>query len=329
MRPIKFWLLISAILFVSIGSLIIFLGLQQPRSTGKRFTSFSIESGQSFKSVSERLKNENLIRSQSLFYYLGRLTAKSGDLKAGEYEINAEMSAWEVLKVITGSHVKLYKLTLPEGVNMFQIAQLLDSMGLVDEMQFLESCWDPVLLAELHIPSLTAEGYLFPETYHIPRGSSPRAILRMFVDMFWTKMPENFLSLAKNNPLSFHEAVIMASVIEKETGLVGEMGLISSVFYNRLKSRMRLQSDPTAVYDIMPYGGRVTRGHLQRKSPFNTYQIDGLPLTPIGNPGLLSIQAALLPQSSDYLYFVSRRDGSHHFSSTYDEHRGAIEKFLQ
>ena len=154
-------------------------------------------------------------------------------------------------------------------------------------------------------------------------------MIRMFVDMFWSKIPKSYLDDAKKNKLSFHDVVVMASVIEKETGLAAEMSLISSVFYNRILKGMRLQSDPTAVYDIMPYGGKVLRKHLLRKSPFNTYQIDGLPLTPIANPGILAIQASLYPQKTDYLFFVSRKDGSHEFTSNYSDHVEAIEKYLK
>jgi UPF0755 protein len=314
---------------VIVLTLIGLYSMQGPRQEQRRFLGFSISAGESFKSVSLRLKEEGVVRSEPFFYYLGRITGKSAHLKAGEYELNDEMSAWEVLKVITGSHVKLYRVTFKEGMTMFQVAQTLEEAGLVDSIQFLEACWDHSLLAELNIPSPTIEGYLFPETYFIPRGSSSRAIIRMMVEMFWSRIPEAYLDKARKASLSFHEMVIMGSMIEKETGLVGEMSLISSVFYNRLESHMRLQSDPTAIYDIAPYGGRVTREHLFRKTPFNTYQIEGLPMTPIGNPGILSIQAALSPQTSTYLYFVSRRDGSHHFSSSYEEHREAIEKYLQ
>ncbi|MDB5039098.1 MAG: Endolytic murein transglycosylase [Bacteriovoracaceae bacterium] len=303
--------------------------LRPPESDSRRFLSFSVEQGESYKSVSLRLKSEGLIRFEPFFYYVGRASGKSASLKAGEYELNTEMSAWEILSVITGSHVKLYRVTLREGINMFQVAQTLEDLGLVDKMQFLESCWDSQFLEELHIPSPTVEGYLFPETYYIPRGSSPRAIIRIFVDMFWNRVPQSYIDEAKTGNLSFHEAVIMASMIEKETGLVGEMAIISSAFYNRIDRRMKLQSDPTAVYDILPLGGRVLRDHLFRKTAFNTYSIEGLPLTPISNPGILAIYAALHPQRTDYLYFVSRRDGSHHFSATFEEHKEAIEKYLK
>jgi len=288
-----------------------------------------VESGESFGTVSKRLKEEGLLRSQRFFYYLGRVSGKSGSLKAGEYELNTEMTAWELLKVITGSHVKLYRVTIPEGLTMFQVAQILNDLGLVDQIQFLESCWDPVFLEELQIPSFSVEGYLYPETYYIPRGSSPRSIIRMFVEMFWSRMPDVEIDGAHYGPLSIHEAVIMGSMIQKETGLVAEMGLISSVFHNRIRKGMRLQSDPTAVYDLLPYGGKVLREHLFRKSLFNTYAIQGLPITPISNPGYPAIYAALHPQKTDYLYFVSRRDGSHQFSASFDEHRQAIQKFLQ
>ncbi len=314
---------------VLLGYIVLSQLVKAPASDSRRFLSFSVDSGESFKSVSLRLKSEGLIRSEPVFYYLGRVSGKSALLKAGEYELNTEMSAWEILNVIVGSHVKLYRITLKEGINMFQVAQALDDLGLVDRIQFLETCWDSQFLEELHIPSPTVEGYLLPETYFIPRGSSPRAIIRTFVDMFWTKIPQSYLDEARNGNLSFHELVTMASVIEKETGLVGEMSLISSAFHNRIAQRMKLQSDPTSVYDILPFGGKVTREHLFRKTPFNTYQIQGLPITPISNPGVLAIYAALHPQKTDYIYFVSRRDGSHHFSATYEEHREAIDRYLK
>lgn len=325
-RKIEIVLAFAIVAAITLGALHL---LQGPQKEQHRFLSFSVSSGESFKSVSLRLKEEGVIRSEPFFYYLGRITRQSAHLKAGEYELNEDMSAWEILNVVTGSHVKLYRITFKEGFTMFQVAQALEDAGLVDANQFLESCWDSGFLAELNIPSMTVEGYLFPETYFIPRGSSSRSIIRMMVEMFWSRIPDSYLERARQSQLSFHEMVIMASVIEKETGLVGEMSLISSVFYNRLKDHMRIQSDPTAIYDIAPYGGKVTREHLFRKTPFNTYQVDGLPLTPIASPGILSIQAALSPQQSTYLYFVSRRDGSHHFSSTYEEHREAIGRYLQ
>lgn len=330
MRKSKNWIslgltagLILIILIVS------FALLNSPASETRRFLSFSVLSGESFKTVAARLKAEGIIRSQDFFYYLGRGTGKSGDLKAGEYELNTQMSSREILDVITGSSVKLYRVTIREGMTMFQIAALLEEMGLVDKIQFLELCWDQAFLEDLFIPSFTVEGYLYPETYYLARGTSSRKIIRTFVDMFWSRIPDEYLERAKIMHMSIHEAVIMASVIEKETGLAGEMSLISSAFHNRIKKGMKLQSDPTAIYDIMPYGGRVLREHLFRATPFNTYQRAGLPLAPISNPGSLAIHAALFPQKSNYIFFVSRRDGSHHFSETYDEHKSAIEKFLK
>jgi UPF0755 protein len=328
MKKIFVILLVTTIIAAA-GMGFLIWSVRPPETDSRRFLSFSINAGESFKSVGLRLKSEGMVRYEAVFYYLGRLSGKSGALKAGEYELNTDMSAWEILNVITGSHVKLYRVTIKEGVNMFQVAEVLEELGLVDKNQFLETCWDSQFIDELHIPGPTVEGYLYPETYYIPRGSSPRAIIRIFVDMFWSKIPQAYVDEAKTGNLSFHELVIMASMIEKETGLVGEMGLISSVFYNRLDQGMRLQSDPTAIYDIMPLGGKVTREHVLRKTPFNTYATAGLPLTPISNPDALTIYAALHPQRTDYLFFVSRRDGSHHFSASYGEHKEAIEKFLR
>ncbi len=312
-----------------IGIIIFLSMLNSPRNETRRFLPFTILQGESFGSISGRLEEEGIIRSKPFFYYLGRATGKSGELKAGEYELNTLMTSWEILSVLTGSSVKLHRFTIKEGTTMFQIAQDLDQMGLVDKVQFLELCWDPALLEELSIPSFTVEGYLFPETYYLARGTPPRKIIKNFVEMFWTKVDEQYLETAKQRNMSIHEALIMASVIEKETGLAGEMAIISSVFHNRIAKGMKLQSDPTAIYDIAPYGGRVTREHLFRQTPFNTYQIPGLPLTPIANPGILSIHAAFHPEKSTYLFFVSRRDGSHHFTSTYEEHQEAIKRFLK
>ena len=322
------WIVKLVLLAILITPLL-FLFLKPSEQTPSRYVSFTVQPGESFKSVSKRLKDEELIESEPFFYYLARLTGKSADLKAGEYELHDKMSPWEILRIITGSRVKLYKVTIREGMNMFQIAQLLQQEGLVDEIQFLEACWKHSFVQELNIPSFTVEGYLFPETYFIPKGTSPRKIIRMFVDMFWSKIPISFLEKAKSSNLSFHQDLIMASIIEKETGLAAEMSLISSVFHNRLKKGMRIQSDPTAVYDLIPYGGPVTRQDLFRKTPFNTYQISRLPLTPISNPGLLAIQAAIFPQKTDLLFFVARGDGSHYFSRTYKEHKKAIQKFLK
>lgn len=316
-------------LILGIGLVVVASWLLLSSDDPQRFVAFEVQLGESLKNVSRRLKEEKLIGSEDFFYYLARLTNRSADLKAGEYELHDQMNAWEILDVITGSQVRLYRVTIREGMNMFQIARLLRERGLVDEIQFLESCWDPVLARELFIPSFTVEGYLFPETYFIPKGASTKKIIRMFVDMFWNKMTPKLIEDAKRNNLSFHESVILASVIEKETGLAAEMGLIASVFYNRIQKKMKLQSDPTAVYDLLPYGGKVTRQHLFRRTAFNTYQIPALPLTPISNPGLRAIKAAVYPDKSEFLYFVSRGDGSHYFSKTYDEHKEAIEKFLR
>jgi len=321
-------LFLSLALF-GVGIAIFLSLLNSPPTETRRFLSFGVLQGESFKNIAVRLREEGIIRSQDFFYYLGRASGKSADLKAGEYELNTLMTSWEVLRVITGSSVKLYRITIKEGMTMFQVAQLLDDLGLADKVQFLELCWDPVLLEELQIPSISVEGYLFPETYYLARGTSVRKIIKSFVEMLWSKIPDEFLEQGREMQMSVHQAITMASIIEKETGLAGEMGLISSAFHNRLKRGMKIQSDPTAIYDIMPYGGRVTREHLFRQSPFNTYQIPGLPMTPISNPGILAIQAALHPQKTDYIFFVSRRDGSHHFSATYEEHRQAIEKFLK
>jgi UPF0755 protein len=315
----------TLIIFILLSG-VFYFSIQPPAYEKKRFLSFSITVGESFKAATRRLKTEGFIKNEAFFYYMGRLTSKSGKIKAGEYELNTEMTAWEILNVITGGRVKLYRITIKEGMTMFQVAEELERLGLMDQVKFIEAAWNPLFLEELMIPSVTVEGYLFPETYYIPRGSSARSIIKLFVDMFWTRVDEEYIN---KTHMSIHDIVIMASMIEKETGLSGEMGLISSVFHNRYRKGMKFQSDPTSIYNTKPYGGKPQKADIRRSSPFNTYRIKGLPLTPISNPGILAIHATAFPQTTDYLFFVSKNDGSHYFSKNYAEHERAINRFLR
>jgi len=180
----------------------------------------------------------------------------------------------------------------------------------------------------LNIEAESIEGYLFPDTYHFNRSMNTRRIMNKMVDTFWQKMTPSMIRRANQMGLSVHKLVTMASIIGKESGSALEKPSVAAVFYNRLKRGMPLQSDPTAVYDMDDFEGKIFRSHLKRNSPYNTYRIKGLPPGPIANPGLDSLKATLFPSSVDYLYFVSKKDGTHHFSSSLVEHNQAVNRYI-
>jgi UPF0755 protein len=218
---------------------------------------------------------------------------------------------------------------IPEGFNIFQIGGILDQAKVCSKEIFLEKTKDHNFIAALDLDGDSLEGYLFPDTYNFPKGFGEEQVIRQMVARFKTV----YASLSKRAEqfgLSRRDVVILASMIEKEARDDQDRRLISAVFHNRLNRGMALQSDPTAIYDLKkrkPRNERITRQDLLRKSPYNTYQILGLPKGPIANPGLRSLQAVLYPADVNYLYFVSKNDRTHHFSSTLEEHNRAVARY--
>ena len=209
---------------------------------------------------------------------------------------------------------------------MKQIAAAFAEDSWVDAEKFLALCRNPEFVHSMGIPADTLEGYLFPETYALVRGEvSERSLITRMVRHF----DHVWKSLDKPEPLPLerHQLVTLASMVEKETGKSGERSIIAAVFYNRLSGKMRLQSDPTTIYGLKDFNGNLTRKDLQSRSPYNTYVIRGLPPGPICNPGRAALDAVLHPAEVDYLYFVSRNDGSHRFSRTLKEHNRAVAKY--
>ena len=186
---------------------------------------------------------------------------------------------------------------------------------------------DPEFIKSLKLDVPNLEGYLYPETYLFTPGIDEAQLLRMLVEQFHNQLDPALLKKAKQLNLNRHQLVTLASIIEKETGLVKEMPLISSVFHNRLRRGIPLQTDPTVIYGIKNFDGNLTRNHLKTPTPYNTYMIKGLPPGPIANPGKAALNAAAEPAKSEYLYFVARGDGSHYFSKTLKEHNGAVRKY--
>ena len=296
--------------------------------------SIMIKKGSSLRKVSTMLKQEGIIRDANLFIRMVTFLGKKKEVKAGEYEFHTRMHPWEVLNILAKGQVKPHLVTIVEGCTLSQIAQLLDDLEIVDKKAFLEETSSPALIISLGLPySATSkpgsslEGYLFPNTYHLLREMTSEEIIQMMVQQFKKVFNNDWIRRASQLGMSLREVVTLASIIEKEASLPEEKPFISAVFHNRLRKKIPLQSDPTVIYGIKNFNGNLTRADLQRPSPYNTYLNNGLPPTPICNPGKDSLLAALHPSPVSYLYFVSKNDGSHYFSSTMEEHNQAVSKY--
>ncbi len=288
---------------------------------------FTIHPGQGLNQIAANLEKQGLISSQLLFKLYVQYKKADTRLMAGEYRLSASKTPVELLDIILKGRVRLYRLTIPEGLNMDEIATLVENSGFCSASDFLSLCLNFDFIRKLKIDSPSLEGYLYPNTYFFPKHTTCDQIIRKMVDAFHIIYTQKWLERTKTLGFTVHEIVTLASIIEKETGDASERPLISSVFHNRLKKKMRLESDPTVIYGDKDFDGRIRKRHLQRKTPYNTYQIPGLPLGPIANPGALALQAALYPEVSKYLFFVSKNDTTHKFSKTFTEHNLAVKKY--
>ena len=286
----------------------------------------TIPKGASFKEVLLLLKERGLIGTSLPLYLYGRITGTDRRIRAGIYRFQEPLSPLEILRILKEGRGILLKVVIPEGLTVSQIAEILEREGVVKSKKaFLEASRDRHFLQSLglHYPSL--EGFLFPDTYLFSPGEDPKKVIRVMVDNFRRHWPEAFSLRAKELGFTDYEVLTLASIIEKETSVSWEKPLISAVFHNRLKKRMPLCADPTVIYGLgESFRGDLRREHLRTPSPYNTYLLRGLPPTPICNPGVDSLRAALYPADVPYLYFVSKNDGTHHFSRTLKEHNRAV-----
>lgn len=283
--------------------------------------------GETFTTLSAKLKHQGIVTSDTRFKWLARAKGQDRQLKAGEYVLTATMTPNDVLDVLVTGKVKLRRLTIPEGYSVDQIAIEVEHQGFGDAAEVRRLAKDPALLDMVNIQGPSLEGYLFPDTYFFPKGASVRTILETMLRKFNDTFTDQWRQRAEELNFSRHQIVTLASIIEKETGAPSERPIISSVFHNRLKKRMRLESDPTVIYGIENFDGNITRRHLSTKTPYNTYVIRGLPPGPIANPGRAALEAALYPDQTNYLFFVAKKNGTHFFSSTIEEHNQAVRKY--
>lgn len=287
----------------------------------------AIRKGMTFKEAAQLLEEQGIIRGIRRFILLGRISGAFAKVKAGEYELSSDMSPLQVLSTLTTGKVKQHKVFIPEGYTLVQIAEFLENREVTDGKTFLEKCSSSQYISSLGIEADTLEGYLFPDSYLFSRNLQPKDIIETMVRRFREIYTPQHSERAKELGFSDYEILILASIIEKEAAIREERFLVSSVFHNRLKRRMRLNSCSTVIYGIKNFDGNLTKADLERYTPYNTYRIRGLPPGPICNPGREAIQAALFAAETKYLYFVSKNDGSHHFSSTLEEHNRAVRKY--
>lgn len=302
----------------------------RPSETGQEVV-YEVLPGKSFKAISKDLESKGLIKSASLFNIYARFTGERSRIKVGEYLLKTNMTPNEVMGVITSGKSIARSITITEGMSIYEIGDLFERQGLGSAESFVKLVRDPqfvkTLLGEDHE---SLEGYLFPETYMVTKYTDAKTIVNNMVKRFKAVFGE-VSTQAQLPAWSRHQIVTLASIIEKETGAPHERPLISSVFHNRLQKKMRLQTDPTVIYGKAESTGKIeiniTRSDLLSPTRYNTYVISGLPPGPISNPGRESLLAAMKPEPSEYLFFVSQNDGTHVFTKDYKDHQAAVTKF--
>ncbi|MCG6893549.1 MAG: endolytic transglycosylase MltG [Desulfobacteraceae bacterium] len=320
--------LMAAVMAVVIAYVDIHAWAQRP-AAGKdpRERIVSVERGQRLRSTAEVLHRQGIVDDPLRFRVLARLEGLENTIQAGEYALSPAMAPLQVLRILVEGRVVLHRLTVPEGLRIRQIAQLAAAAGLVEAEEFIAAATDPEMARSLGIPADSLEGYLFPETYFFPGSATARDLCRTMVNRFHTVFSDAWRQRADQIGFSVHEIVTLASIIEKETAMPSERAAISSVFHNRLRRGMRLETDPTVIYGIENFDGNLTRKDLRAGTPYNTYVIRGLPPGPIANPGKAALEAALFPADTNYLYFVAKNDGTHAFSATLREHNRAVRRY--
>lgn len=326
MRWIKrlFVLVVLAAIVLGAGGWWLYSGVIEPYrgyDAGEVFV--DIPSGAGPGTIGERLVDAGVVRDVRTWRLALWISGRSRALRAGEYRFDAPLHALDVIDKIARGDVYRRRLTFREGLTIVEMAQVFEERGFGKADEFRQAAQNASLISDLDPDARDLEGYLFPETYALPRGTSAEAVVAQMVSGFKNALTPELRSAATAAGLTTRQLVTLASLVEKETGAAAERPLVAAVYSNRLKIGMPMQADPTVIYAMQKagtYHGNLRRDDLQLDSPYNTYKYAGLPPGPIAAPGKASLEAAAKPAAVDYLYFVSRNDGSHVFASTLDEH---------
>ncbi len=300
--------------------------LNTPLSIEKQ-TVFEVEPGMSFTDVNSKLKSLNLSADTAYFKILARHTGKANKIKSGEYLLSPGLTPNDLLNVLVSGKVIQYSFTLLEGWQIREMILAINATDLIEHTLLSDD--SESIMIELGYSDKVAEGLFFPDTYNFPKGTTDKEFLLRAYQRLHDVLNEEWQARAENLPYkTAYEALIMASIIEKETGLASERSTIAGVFVRRLNKKMKLQTDPTVIYAMgKQFNGNIRKKDLDIDSPYNTYRYKGLPPSPIALVGREAIHAALHPEKGKSFYFVAKGDGSHYFSETLKEHNRAVAKY--
>ena len=333
MKKLVLFLLVVGLLGAGGAGAYGWMFVNTPSSDSTEEVLVDIPKGSSLSRIAVLMEQNGLVRDAQLFRWYVRLRDDQGGLRAGEFRLRKNLTPQELLETLLKGEVVLHKLTVPEGLTAREIGALVDASGLGKGSEFEQLANDPVFARGLGVAADRLEGYLFPDTYNFVKNVGARGIAEAMVRRFQEVWTADLQARAKTHGLDAHQAVILASIVEKETGDAAERGIIAGVFYNRLKKGMKLETDPTIIYGMMmmgTYKGNIRKSDIHDpKNVWNTYVIKGLPPGPIANPGGDALRAVAYPNTHDWLFFVAKGPGSreHVFTSTYQEHLAAVKKY--
>jgi UPF0755 protein len=322
-RDIRALLIIISIL----GAIYVSADLLTPLPIGDKTIEIEIPKGSTFRQAVEILSKDRLIRNKTLFLIIGRMSGLERKIRAGFYSIHGSMSPFSILRMLRSGQIIEYEVVIVEGDSLSDIGAKLAQKGIIKKEDFRKLSADKGFLSLYDIKAPSIEGYLFPDTYKIPKGTDPKEAIGVMINRMREEYSDELRGRASEIGLSEREVLTLASIIEKEAKVDRERPLISAVYHNRLRKGLLLQADPTCIYGIEGFRRDIKEKDLKRKSPYNTYIIKGLPPGPIASPGIKSIKAALYPADVPYLFFVSNNDDTHTFSVTAREHQIAVEMY--
>lgn len=321
--------IISLIVSVAIlMSLALTITIIAPVSFDEVWKEVRIPEGVSYSKGLDILQENGIINSRLGLLFMGKMTGADRQLKPGYYNLSASMSPLQIFDDLISGRTIQFSITIPEGATLNRIKEKFLDKGLLDDESWMLA-YDKEFLSLLGINAPSLEGYIFPDTYNFSKGTDPRIIFKIMVQRLREVFNDEMAARMEEMGMTENKVLTLASIIEKEAIYNWERPLISAVYHNRLKKKMKLQADPTVMYGVKTQRKRIRYRDLRRKTPYNTYKIKGLPPGPIASPGLESINAALNPADVGYLFFVSKNDGTHFFSTTGEEHVKAVALYQQ
>ena len=306
------------------GSSFVFLILNWEQNKIEGVITVKIPKGKTLKEITGILSKKNIVKSDRSFMLAVRSLGYEKDIQAGNLVLHKPKTNFRLIHQLVDGMPELIKITILEGWNIYKVATTLENTLGIHQDKVISLCMNKRFIQSLGIKAPTLEGFLFPETYFFSRVESEQEILSAMIAQYRRVFNADFQKRAEEIGMNEYTVLTLASIVEKETGVDSDRPLIASVFHNRLKRRMRLDSDPTVIYGLVDFNGNLTREHLRKPTPYNTYTRYGLPPTPITNPGRASLHSVLYPADKKYLYFVARGDGSSQFSRTLREHNKAV-----